>query len=146
MNTTTLRRDSVAGSNERIDLLEKKALLSALWLFVLLNHIFRAIHEIVTAEFLADALNGTYNGQELTEAMFLLGGILIEVPILTMLLVWVLPLRANRWANVIVAPLYGLTVILGELGDLDDYFHASLELIALAIIVWQAWSWKPSNS
>jgi len=146
VNTTTLRRDSVAGSNERIDLLEKKALLSALWLFVLLNHIFRAIHEIVTAEFLADALNGTYNGQELTEAMFLLGGILIEVPILTMLLVWVLPLRANRWANVIVAPLYGLTVILGELGDLDDYFHASLELIALAIIVWQAWSWKPSNS
>ena len=104
----TQRNDPGTGSNERIDRLEKKALLSALWMFVLLNFIFRDLHEIVKAEFLADALNGIYNGREITEAMFLLGGIIVEVPIVMMLMSWVLPLRANRWANIVVAPLFGL--------------------------------------
>ncbi len=113
-------------------------------MFYLLNFIFRDIHEIVKAEFLADALNGTYNGQEVTEALFLLGGILIEIPILMMLMTWVLPVRANRWANVVIAPMLGLLVIFGAPGDLDDYFHAIMELIALAIIVWQARSWERS--
>lgn len=143
MNTTTRSKDSVTSPNERIDRLEKKALLSALWLFVLLNFIFRDLHEIVEAEFLADALNGIYDGREVTEAMFLLGGVIVEVPIVMMLMPWVLSLRANRWANVIVAPLFGLTLI-GAPGDLDDFFHIGLMLIALAIIVWQAWSWDRS--
>jgi len=62
-------------------------------MFVLLNFIFRDLHEIVKEEFLADAVNGIYNGREVTEAMFLLGGIIVEVPIVMMLMAWVLPLR-----------------------------------------------------
>jgi hypothetical protein len=145
VNTTTRTGDAATGPNERIDRLEKKALLSALWMFVLLNFIFRDLHEIVKAEFLADALNGIYDGREVTEAMFLLGGIIVEVPIMMMLMSWVLPLRANRRANVIVAPLFGL-ILIGAPGDLDDYFHIGLMMIALAIIVWQAWSWERSAS
>lgn len=147
MNTATQRRDSgsVLGPNQRIDRLEGRAVLSALWMFVLLNFVFRDLHEIVKAELLADALNGLYNGREVTEAMFLLGGIIVEVPIVMMLMAWVLPLRANRWANVVVAPLFGVTLI-GVPGDLDDYFHIGLMLMALAIIVWQAWSWERSPS
>ena len=143
MNTAT--QDLSTGPNQRIDRLEKKALLSALWLFVLFNFIFRDLHEIVKAEFLADALNGIYDGREVTDAMFLLGGIIVEVPILMMLMAWVLPVRANRWANVIVAPLFGL-ILIGAPGDLDDYFHIGLVLIALAIIVWHAWNWERSTS
>lgn len=146
MSPTTQREGSVIGPNERIDRLEKKALLSALWLFVFLNHIFRAIHEIVKAEFLADAMKGIYNGVEVTEAMFLLGGIMIAIPIAMVPMMWVLPLRASRWANVVIASLHGLTVIFAGAGDLDDYFHASLELIAVAFIIWQAWSWERSRS
>lgn len=94
----------------------------------LLNFIFRDLHEIVKAEFLADA-------------MFLLGGIIVEVPIVMMLMAWVLPLRPARWANIVVAPVFGLTLI-GAAGDLDDYFHFVLMAIALAAIVWKAWSWE----
>lgn len=143
MNATT-HDDVLVDPNERIDRLEKKALLSALWMFVLLNLIFRDLHEIVKAEFLRDALNGTYNGVEVTEALFLLGGAIIEVPIMMMLMSWVLPQRANRWANVVVASLFGLLVILGAPGDLDDFFHAGLQLVALGAIVWQASKWKQS--
>lgn len=141
MNTATTRKDAAAGPSERIDRLERRALLCALWMFVLLNFIFRDLHEIVKAEFLADAVNGIYNGREVTEAMFLLGGIIVEVPIVMMLMPWVLPLRPTRWANIVVAPLFGLTLI-GAPGDLDDYFHFGLMVMALAFIVWKAWSWE----
>ena len=138
MNVTPPSREAGTGPHERIDLLEKKALISALWIFNLLNHLFRGLHEIAKKEFLAEALNGIVGGVEVTEALFLLGGIMIEVPIMMVVLTWVLPLRANRRANLIVAPLFGLT-LLGQPGDLDDYFHVGMELMALAIIVWQAW-------
>ena len=137
---------SVADPHARIDQLEKRALLSALWLFVLLNLIFRDIHEIVKAEFLTDALNGIYNGREVTEAMFLLGGIIVEVPVAMMLMAWILPTRANRRANVTTAVLFALAVIATVPGDLDDYFHTGLELTALAVIIWQAWTWDRSPS
>ncbi|MGB3827923.1 MAG: DUF6326 family protein [Ornithinimicrobium sp.] len=145
MSTATERSDTVVGPSERIDRLERRALLSALWIFVLLNFIFRDLHEIVKPEILADALKGIYNGQEVTEAMFLLGGIMVEVPIAMVLMAWVLPIRANRWANVVLAPIWALTLIAVP-GDLDDYFHVGLMLIALAVIVWKAWTWRPSSS
>lgn len=114
-------------------------------MFVLLNFIFRDLHEIVKEEFLADAVNGIYNGRKVTEAMFLLGGIIVEVPIVMMLMAWVLPPRPSRWANMIVAPLFGLTLI-GAAGDLDDYFHFGLMALALAIIAWKAWGWdRPAS-
>jgi hypothetical protein len=145
MTTATSGNTAATDPTERIAVLEKKALLSALWLFVLLNLIFRDLHEIVKAEVLEELLTGTYNGRKVTEVMFLLGGILIEVGILMTLMTWVLPPRANRSANVIVAPLFALTFIASP-GDLDDYFHVGLAVIALGIIGWQAWRWKPSPS
>lgn len=135
-------RDSrIVDLSDRIDWLERRATLSALWMFVLLNFIFRDLHEIVKADFLADALNGIYDGREVTEAMFLLGGIIVEIPIAMMLIAWSLPIRVNRWANVIFAPLFGLLLI-GSAGDLDDYFHFGLMLMALAAIAWKAWRWN----
>ena len=145
MSTATSSTGAAQGPDVRIDRLERRALLFALWMFVLLNFIFRDLHEIVKADFLADALQGIYNGREVTEAMFLLGGIIVEVPIAMTLMAWVLPVRVSRWANVVVAPLFGLTFI-GAPGDLDDYFHLGMILIALAVIVWKAWSWERSSS
>ena len=143
MNTKTAHGDTAMSPHERIGRLEKRGLLSGLWLFVLLNFIFRDLHEIVKADFLADALNGVYAGREVTEAMFLLGGVIVEVPIAMMLMAWILPLRVNRWANIVVAPLFGLTFITSA-GDLDDYFHFGLILVALAAIVWKARSLEQS--
>ena len=143
MSPVTKRRDVAVDTDNRIDRIERRALLSALWIFVLLNYIFRDLHEIVKDDFLADALNGIYDGREVTEAMFLLGGMIVEVPIVMTLIAWTLPIRVNRWANVIVAPLFGLLLI-GSAGDLDDYFHFGLMLVALGAIVWKAWSWERS--
>ncbi len=142
MTTTTQTTDPEAGLDERIAILEKKAVIFALWIFVLLNFIFRDLHEFGKAEFLEEILTGTFNGIELTESLFLLGGIMIEIPIAMALMTWILPLRANRRANIIIPPLWTFTFI-GSAGDLDDYFHFGLMAIALAAIVWHAWKWNP---
>lgn len=76
--------------------------------------------------------------------MFLLGGIIVEIPIAMMLMAWVLPLRANRWANIVLAPLFGLTLIGGPATSTTT--PIGLMLMALAVIVWQACSWERSAS
>ena len=54
------------------------------------------------------------------------------------------PVGPGRWANVIVAPLFGPTFI-GSAGEPDDYFHFGLMLVALRhVMVWKAWSWERS--
>lgn len=58
---------------------------------------------------------------------------------------WVLPLRATRWVNIVAAPLFALTLI-GLPGDLDDYFHVAVMLIALATVASKACSWERSAS
>lgn len=145
MNATTLKDDSAADPHARIDQLETRAVLSGLWLFVLLNLIFRDIHEIVKAEFLTDALNGIYDGREVTDVMFLVGGLIVEVPIVMMLMAWILPITANRRANVATASLFALAVVTAVPGDLDDYLHSGLELLALVAIIWKAWSWEATG-
>ena len=54
-------------SNKKIAKIDTKAILSTLWIFVLLNIIFRDIHEIVTPEF----IEKTVNSVQPTEGLFL---------------------------------------------------------------------------
>ncbi|MEL6491678.1 MAG: DUF6326 family protein [Cyanobacteria bacterium J06621_3] len=119
-----------------------KAKLSTLWMFFLFNLIFRDIHEFVEPGFIKEIMTGTSNGNPITEQMLLLGGVMIEVPIAMVLLSRLLPYRANRWANIIVAVLYGALIIFFGTTDLDDTFHMVMEITALLVIVWLAWRWR----
>ena len=122
--------------------IETKAKLSALWIFFLLNIIFRDIHEFVEPGFIAEIMTGTSNGNPITEQMLLLGGVLIEVPIAMVLLSRILPYRVNRRANLIVAMLYGVLVPAFGTTDLDDTFHLIMEVAALSTVIWSAWRWR----
>lgn len=61
--------------------IDTRTKLSALWLFILLNIIFRDIHQFVLASHLEMLLTGYYNGMEITEELMLLGGFLVQIPI-----------------------------------------------------------------
>ena len=60
--------------------------LFALWLFILLNIIFRDIHQFTMKSHLEMLLTGVYNGTAVTETLMLFGGIIVEIPILMTLL------------------------------------------------------------
>lgn len=128
-------------ANNQTGGMNTKALLSTLWIFVLLNMIFRDIHELVKPEFLAEAMTGTVNGNQVTEEILLLGGIMVEIPIAMVLMSRVLAYGVNRLANIIAGTLAMVLIILAGPTDLDDIFFAAIEIVALAGVVWLAWKW-----
>lgn len=72
---------------------------------------------------------------------------LMTVPILMIFLSVILPPRANRITNLVVAVLYGVVSVGNGLGEAWVYYFAlaiGLEMIILIFILWLAWSWPRS--
>jgi len=132
MNTTLTLND-----------LDKRAKLSALWIFVFLNMIFRDLHELGRAGFLEEIMTGVVDGVRITDGLMLIGGIMIAVPLLMIPLIQFLNLKANRLTNLLMGVLQIVSVIgVNRAPDLDDVFFAVIELVALLLIVRLAWKWK----
>lgn len=132
--------------NQRLTTLEIRGKLSALWIFVFLNIIFRDIHEFFRPELLQEAITGVVNGTVITDEMMLIAGILLEIPILMVILSRVLPYRVNRWANIIVAPLTILITISAGINDMDDMWFISIASFGLLYIMWTAWTWRKQGT
>lgn len=111
--------------------MEMKARLSTLWIFVLLNLLFRDIHELFRPGLLQEMMTGTVNGVQMTQGVLLAGGIMLEFLIAMVILSRVLEYRANRWANMIVSAVAIPLVVGSGPKDLDDRFFATVEVVAL---------------
>ncbi|MDB9527662.1 DUF6326 family protein [Oscillatoria sp. CS-180] len=122
---------------KRMLAMETRAKLSTLWIFFLLNMIFRDLHELAKPEYLEALMNG-----QVSELMLLLAGFVIEVPIAMVLLSRLLPYGANRWANIIAAAIILSLAIAYGTTDLDDIFFLIVESAALSVIMWSAWRWR----
>lgn len=124
-----------------------KVRLSLLWLFALLNYLYAdviALWDIV----------GTPNFHvHLPPWALMASAILMEIPIAMIVACRLLPVRANRLAN-IVAGIF-LTVVNGVLTyvpplagwgstpALPEYlFFATIESVCTLVIVRQAWTWE----
>ena len=115
--------------------------LSALWVFVLLNMLFRDVHEIGKPEFLEKALV-----THVSEYLFLAAGVILEIPLLMIVLCLFLALPKLRWANIGAALLFGTLIIVNNLSpDLDDAFFAIVEVCALLFIIWKSWYLQPAD-
>ena len=135
------RNIALISSNNNVEI-DKRALLSTLWIFVLLNLIFRDIHEFFRLGLLEEMMMGVVNGTQVTEQVMLIGAFMVEIPILMVLLSRILNYRINRWANIIIgAVTIALVIGMGQ-KDLDDIFFATVEVIALSAIIWLAVKWR----
>lgn len=128
--------------NPNIILLEMKMKLSALWIFVLFNMLFRDLHEFARTGFLEEMLAMTSNGAQISETLLLGAAIFLQIPIGMIFLTQVLNVKLNRWANLIAATLTIVMIISNNLApDLDDVFFVVVECSALLLVVWYAWRW-----
>ena len=120
--------------------IKPQTLLSTLWVFILLNMIFRDLHQFGKAGFLEEMMTGVVNGVKITEELMLFGGLLAEIPIVMVLLTRILNDKANKWAN-IVASIITALVLLSALpsADMDDIFFTVIEMAAFISIIWIAW-------
>ncbi|MCR9158500.1 MAG: DUF6326 family protein [Rhodobacteraceae bacterium] len=113
-----------------------RVLLSILWIFVMLNFFARDIHELGRPGMLEQMMSGTIDGVVVTDMMMLLGGIMIEIPILMTILAFILPSGANRWTNIGMGLLtMAMIVAMNLKPDLDNVFFMGVQLIALIAIV-----------
>lgn len=126
--------------------IKPETLLSTLWLFVLLNMIFRDIHQLGKKGFIEEIMTGVVNGIEITDELMLLGGFLAEIPIIMVLLSKILDNKINKWAN-IVSSIITLAVFATAVpsSDLDDVFHMIIEVAAILWIIRIAWKLPSSN-
>ena len=137
-------------SIKRMTDLERKSLLSTLWIFVLLNMVYADILGMLRPGYL-DFLNQM--SQQLTGSTVLLFSVLMEVAIAMILLSRVLAYNANRWAHFIAIPLTILWVVvpalmpsLGETTPLSYIFFASVEVVTMVFMFGYVWQWPQPAS
>ncbi|MEO0370790.1 MAG: DUF6326 family protein [Pseudomonadota bacterium] len=116
--------------------------LSAFWLFLWLNLIFRDIHQMDLASHPEVVRTGDHNGNRITEELMLLGDVLVQIPISMVLVSRLSPRRIGRAVTIIAAILTTGTLLSAALTDMNDTFHLTVQLIAMAAILRTAWVWR----
>jgi len=125
-----------------------KERLSVLWLFALLNYLYADVIALWALLGTPPADTPHLGGLALAGA-----AVLMEIPIAMILACRLLPLRANRLANIIAGSIVTLVngfltfipplVGLGRPPALPEYlFFATIETVCTSVIVWQAWRWS----
>ena len=131
---------------------EIKERLSLLWIFALLNYLYADVIALW-------ALLGSPPADTPHLGQVALAGsaILMEIPIAMIVASRLLPVRANRLANIIAGTLVTLVngfltfipplVGWGRPPALPEYlFFATVETVATVAIVWQAWTWREADA
>jgi hypothetical protein len=123
---------------------DRKALLSTIWIFAVLNYLYCDLLSLMDANLLNQYLAGNVGGLQFTQEFLLGAAILMEISMAMVLLSRVLNYRVNRWAN-IVAGVITTAVQVGSLtfgaSTMYYWFFSIIENAATASIVWLAWTW-----
>ncbi len=119
---------------------DPRTLLSALWVFLLMNIIFRDIHQFLSPGYMDWVLAGEMFGQQITDELLLYGGFAVEVMILMVLLPHVLPRRALRIVNTFAVLFTTALVLFTPPIDPDDVFFLIISLATLLAILWFGWT------
>lgn len=118
--------------------------LSLLWLFAILNILFRDVHEMTMASTITEILSGTVAGNPVTEAVLLAGAFAVELLLLGFLLSALLARTWARLLNLILAPIAIAGTFSVPPADPDDTFFAAVEVLTFATIFTLAWRWAPA--
>ena len=115
-----------------------KSKLSLLWVFVVFNMAYADILSLMDA---TSPIRKIMNGASMPSGGLLAGAILMETAIIMIILSRFLPFKINKWANIIVALINILAVVVGGHG-IYYLFFVVIEVFAMLAIIWVAWKWN----
>lgn len=128
---------------------DRKAIFSTLWIFLLFNFVYADILGMHDASYLQDVLAGEADGIKFTPGFLLGASILMQIPIAMVLLSRVLKDKLNRWANIIAATFMAFvqasSLFVGSDPTPSYIFFSSIEIATLLFIVWYAWKWTSAK-
>ena len=118
---------------------EPRIVLSGLWIFFLMNIIFRDIHQFLSPGYMDWVIAGEMFGQKITDELLLFGGIAVEVMIVMVLLPLVLARRALRIVNCLATMFTTALILFTPPIDPDDVFFLAICLPTLGFVAWYGW-------
>lgn len=126
--------------------MEKKAILSTIWIFAVLNYLYCDVLSLMDSGLLNQYLSGTINGINVSQPFLFAAGVLMEISISMVLLSRSLPYRFNRWANIVAGIITTLVQAASLLGNPTGYyiFFSIFEISATLSVVIIALRWKVS--
>ena len=137
-------------SNKKTAKMDRKVMLSTLWIFALFNYIYADIATFIEPGMLEKIMTGSVEGLQITQGLLLAGAILMETAIAMVLLSRILKYRANRLANIIVGIIHTVAVLASMLvgGAPAPYyiFHITIEVACTLFIIWYAWTWRKQEA
>jgi hypothetical protein len=123
----------------------RKVVLSGLWVTTLVVFAYVDIFGFWRADIIRGALDGTVPGPGFTigQAFLTLTTLYVVVPALMIMVSLLAPARVNRVAQLVVGPVYLLTIVGGALGETWAYYliGSAVEVALLAAVTYVAWSW-----
>jgi len=125
--------------------LDKKILLSTLWIFAVLNYLYADVMGFYKPGMIQQIMTGSIEGMVFTPLFLLIGAILMETAIVMVLLSRILKYKWNRITNIIAGIIHTLAVSSSMfVGTPAMYyiFFGSIEIITTIIIVIIAWKWR----
>ena len=123
-----------------------KIKLSALWASVMFIYLYVDVFGFFKPGVIEDAIAGKVWTFQITQVWLLGVIILMTIPSLMVFLSLVLPVKANRWTNIIVGILYIVVTLGMTIGESYAFyiFGSIVETVLLLLIVVYAWKW-PTN-
>ncbi|MGI8517791.1 MAG: DUF6326 family protein [Acidimicrobiia bacterium] len=116
--------------------------IAGLWTAMLFVFAYVDIFSLYRPDFRADVESGSIGGFMVNQSFLLWTTIYIAIPSLMVVGTLVLRPRVNRIANIALSIIYGLTIIVGAVGEWNYYILGSaIEVALLAAIVHNAWTW-----
>lgn len=118
---------------------EARIILSALWIALMFTYLLGDVLRIFSGDFTP----GKINGVKATQAMWMVGAVLMLIPIVMLVLSLTLNFPAIRWVNLVAAIfLFGFNLIgLPNYPSLYDKFLILVGLVWNVLTVWYAWNW-----
>jgi Family of unknown function (DUF6326) len=143
MSTTrTTQRTSPTHADHHELPVNVRVKLSGLWASMLFVFVYVDLFSLYRADVRANLEAGDVGGFDIGQAFLFGTTAYIAIPSLMVFLVLVLRPSVSRVANLVLAPLYALTIIAGAVGEWSYYVMGSaLEVALLAAIAFYAWTW-----
>ena len=120
-----------------------KQKLATLWASFMFLYIYVDYFHLYMPGSLKDILAGKVFVFDISYVFLLIAMIFVAIPSLMIFLSVVLPAKANRWTNIIVATVFIPYMLFNLAGDawVHMYFAAALEVVLLCLIIRYSWKW-----
>lgn len=129
--------------------MNKRSLLSNLWLFATINYLFCDLVGLMDATMLNQYLTGNVGGMTLSSSFLLGASMLMEVPIIMILLSRLMDYKWNRRLNLVSGSLMTLVQVATLfMGKPTNYFlfFSSIEITTTLFIVYTSCNWEEDTS